>query len=172
MIRKLRLSVEIHDVTTWFTNNSNTYIGQYLNVKATRGEIWSINRNNKRNISLQKVCQKWGRETSSRTPFIFWKSLIWGKSKWSAAYFWHILIALNLPYNKTKQCKTLDYWSRDLLSFSFSEKSLGLVSPPHFAYYLSRKMFLMLHSINWPNFIVWLSLLLEILGNMRITIVC
>ena len=31
--------------------------------------------------------------------------------------------------------------------------------------------FLMLHSINWPNFIVWLSLPLEILGNMCITIV-
>ena len=32
-------------------------------------------------------------------------------------------------------------------------------------------MFLMLHSINRPNFIVWLSLLLELLGNMCITIV-
>ena len=29
----------------------------------------------------------------------------------------------------------------------------------------------MLHSINWLNFIVWLSLLLELLGNMCITIV-
>ena len=28
-----------------------------------------------------------------------------------------------------------------------------------------------LYSINWPNFIVWLSLLFEILGNMCITIV-
>ena len=36
----------------------------------------------------------------------------------------------------------------------------------------SRKMFLMLHSINWTNFIVWLPLLLEILGNTCITIVC
>ena len=32
-------------------------------------------------------------------------------------------------------------------------------------------MFLMLYSINWPNFIVWLPLLLEILGNMCIAIV-
>ena len=30
----------------------------------------------------------------------------------------------------------------------------------------------MLYSINWPNFIVWLSLHLEILGNMCIAIVC
>ena len=34
-----------------------------------------------------------------------------------------------------------------MLSFNFSEKGLGLVSPPHFAYDISRKMFLMLHSI-------------------------
>ena len=39
---------------------------------------------NKRNIFLQKLCGKWGRETSSR-PLIFWKNLIWGKNKWSAA---------------------------------------------------------------------------------------
>ena len=30
----------------------------------------------------------------------------------------------------------------------------------------------MLYSINWPNFIVWLPLLFEILGNMCIAIVC
>ena len=39
---------------------------------------------NKIKIFLQKLCGKWGKETSSR-PFIFWKSLIWGESKWSAA---------------------------------------------------------------------------------------
>ena len=40
---------------------------------------------NKRNIFLQKLCRKWDKETSSRPLFIFKKSLIWGKSKWSAA---------------------------------------------------------------------------------------
>ena len=59
-------------------------------------------------------------------------------------------------YNKNKLYKTLDYWSRDVLSFNFPEKSLGLVSPPHFVYDFSRTMFLMLHSFNWPNFIVLL----------------
>ena len=44
------------------------------------------------------------------------------------------------------------------------KKSLGIISPPHFAYDLSRKMLLWLYSINWLNFIVWLPLLLEILG--------
>ena len=41
---------------------------------------------NKGNIFLQKLCRKWGKETSSRSIFIFSKSLIiWGKSKWSTA---------------------------------------------------------------------------------------
>ena len=39
----------------------------------------------KRDIFLQKLCGKWGRETSSRPLLIFWKSLIWGESKWSSA---------------------------------------------------------------------------------------
>ena len=56
--------------------------------------------------------------------------------------------------------------------FWFSGKSLVLVSPSYFGHNFSRKMFLMLHCINWPNFIVWLLILLEILGNMCIMIVC
>ena len=71
-----------------------------------------------------------------------------------------------------KLYKTLDYWSRDLLKFNFPEKSLGLVFPPYFMYDFSRKFFLMLYSIKWPNLIVWLPLLLKIFGNMCITIVC
>ena len=78
-------------------------------------------------------------------------------------------MALNLTNNKNKLYKTLDYWSRGMLNFTFSGKGLELVSPSYFVYDFSEKMFLMLHSINWPNFIVWLLLLLEILGNMCIT---
>ena len=59
-----------------------------------------------------------------------------------------------------------------MLNFNFPEKDLGLVSPSHFVYDFSRKIFLMLHSIIRPNFFVWLPLLLQILGNMCITIVC
>ena len=40
-----------------------------------------------------------------------------------------------------------------------------------FLYDFSRKMFLMLYSINWPNAIAWLPLLIEILVNMCIVIV-
>ena len=59
-----------------------------------------------------------------------------------------------------------------MLNFNFSEKGLGLVSSPYFGYNFSRKIFLMLHSINRPNFIVSLPLRLEILGNICVTNVC
>ena len=38
--------------------------------------------------------------------------------------------------------------SRDTLNFCFLEKGLGIVSLPHFVHYFSRKMFLMLYSVN------------------------
>ena len=41
-----------------------------------------------------------------------------------------------------------------------------------FPNYFWRKMFVMLYPTNWLNFIVWLLLLLEILGNMSILIIC
>ena len=59
-----------------------------------------------------------------------------------------------------------------MLNFDLLEKDLGIVSPPHFVHDISKKMFLMLYSINWPNLIAWLFLLLEILINMCIAIVC
>ena len=82
------------------------------------------------------------------------------------------MIALNLRYNKNKLYKILDCWSRDILNFNFPEKFLGLASPLDILHDLSRKMFLMLYSIDWQNFIIWLALLLEILSNTYITIVC
>ena len=59
-----------------------------------------------------------------------------------------------------------------MLNFDFLEKGLGILSLPRFLYEFLRKMFLMLYSINWPIFIAWLPLLLEILVNMYIAIVC
>ena len=50
-----------------------------------------------------------------------------------------------------------------MLKFVFLEKGLGIVSPTYFVYNFSRKIFFVLYSINWPNFIVWLLLLLEVL---------
>ena len=53
-----------------------------------------------------------------------------------------------------------------MLNFGFLDKGLGIVSPAHFVYDFSTEMFLMLYSINRPNIIAWLPLLLEILGNV------
>ena len=71
-----------------------------------------------------------------------------------------------------KLFKALRYWSRDILNFDFLDKGLGIVSSAHFVYDFSTKLFPFLYSINWPTFIPWLPLLLQILGNMSIAIVC
>ena len=75
------------------------------------------------------------------------------ESKWSSAWFHYISIALKLGYNKDKWFKTLHYWSKDMPNFDFLDKSLGIVSPAHFVYDFSTIIFLVLYSINWPNFI-------------------
>ena len=59
-----------------------------------------------------------------------------------------------------------------MLNSDFLEKGLEIVSLPHFVYDFSRKRFLMLYSINWRNFITWLSLLIGILVNMFIANAC
>ena len=59
-----------------------------------------------------------------------------------------------------------------MLNFEFLEKGMGIVSQAHFAYDFSTKMLLILYSINYPNSIVWLPLLLEILGNICIATIC
>ena len=85
------------------------------------------------------------------------KRLIWDKDK-----------------NKVKTIcilKILGDWSRDTLNFGFLEKSLGIASPPHFVYNFSRKVILMLNFINWPSFLIWFPLLLQILGNVCIAII-
>ena len=58
-----------------------------------------------------------------------------------------------------------------MINFDFVDHGLRIVSPAHFVNGFSTKMFL-LYSTNWPNFIAWLPLLPEILGNMFIAIVC
>ena len=71
---------------------------------------------------------------------------------------------------KTNLITFSDCWSRDMLNFGFLWKDPGLTSPTHFEYNFSWKIFFMLYSNNWPNFIAWLHLLLKILGNICIGI--
>ena len=57
-----------------------------------------------------------------------------------------------------------------MIHFYSLEKGPGKVSPPDFVNILSKKMLPILYYINRPYFIVWLSLLFEILANVCITI--
>ena len=60
----------------------------------------------------------------------------------------YISIAFKLAYTQNKLFKTLHYSSRDMLNFDFLDNGLVIVSPAHFVYDFSTKMFLMLYSIN------------------------
>ena len=77
------------------------------------------------------------------------------------------LIVFTIKMYSISEC-----WYGDMFNFDFLWKCLGLASPPPIVYYFPREIFLMFCSINWPNFIVSFSLLLEILGNMCIVIIC
>ena len=60
-----------------------------------------------------------------------------------------------------------------LYNIFFKKKGgLELVSPSNFLHIFQRKIFLKLCFISWPNSIAWLSLLLEILGNVCIVSIC
>ena len=82
-------------------------------------------------------------ENKFQTAFCFFfyylKSFIVGKSKWSAAWFHQISIALELTYNRNKLFKTLHYWSRNMLNFDFLDKGQGIVSPARFVYDFSKR---------------------------------
>ena len=64
------------------------------------------------------------------------------------------------------------FYGSELQTFDPEIFCLGIIFPTYFVYDFSRKMFLMLCSINCPNFIVWLLLFLEISCNMCIANVC
>ena len=85
----------------------------------------------------------------------------------------------HLSFNIYRQNSTWTYNKKTgdlkgILNFDFFKKEYEtkFLTAPHFVNDASRKIFLMLYSITWPNFIVWLHLLLEILGNMCIEIIC
>ena len=59
-----------------------------------------------------------------------------------------------------------------MFNFVFSEKSLELVSSPHFLHDFFKKIYPLLYSIKWQDPIVWLPLHLEILSNVCIVLVC
>ena len=92
---------------------------------------------NKRNIFLQKLCGKWGRETSSRPlyflkkPNMRWKQVV---CSLVSIYVGSLQLAI-----QNRLYKTLDYWSGHMLNFNFSGTGLELVSPSNFVYDLFKK---------------------------------
>ena len=58
------------------------------------------------------------------------------------------------------------------ICFFLKKRGLELVSLPYFLHGLWWKIFLLLYSINWSNFIVWLPLICEMFSSMCFAIVC
>ena len=108
----------------------------------------------RRNIFLEKSYAKCGGEISPR-PFSKKPNLAISLHQWS-----RVLYNLFLLYGNVSE----DY--RNILKLTC--RPLVLTSYCNFWI----KICLLLYGINWPNFIVWLPLLCEILSNMRIAIVC
>ena len=106
-----------------------------------------------------------GADTAFRTMHIS------GSAVWKFIQFVFIVCpSQGLPkYFDTKKVLTICFYLIKL--FQETKSGLELVSLPHFLHDFWRKMFLALYSINWSNFIEWLSLLLEILGNKCIVII-
>ena len=61
-------------------------------------------------------------------------------------------------------CRSLAFTSYK--AFLKTKSGLELVSLPDFLHEFRRKILLLLCSVTWPSFTVWLLLLHEILGNM------
>ena len=132
---------------------------------------------NMRNIFLEESYTKCGGETIPR-PFykiqnwvyLWIKSLNFytvctcAKSKAIERHWDHILKPWSRPLAITS-CNVRLFWK--------TNKDVYLFSLPHFLHdFLGKKPFLLIYSINWPNLVIWLPLLREILGNMCILLVC
>ena len=113
--------------------------------------------------------------------FIFKALFVLKIFKFLSCHFGHILQKKRLEQKNRvnfKQvvktsCRKVQINDPEIYSISFFlEKGLGLVSRPHFVRDILRKNFLMLYSINLPNFIVSLLVLLQVLDNMYIAIAC
>ena len=78
----------------------------------------------------------------------------------------------NLQYSENKLYKPVDYLIHGYTQFRIFRKGSGKSFFTTFCVSFSKGNVLMFYSTNWPNFIVWLPLLHEILGNMYIVIAC
>ena len=123
---------------------------------------------NMRNIFLEKLCAKYGGETSPRS---FSEKL---KLSISSTQWPKVLYCLFLLHLKWRAIEI--YWNEaadlHIRLFKKIKRGLELISLPHFLPNFRRKIFLLLYSINRPGFFAWLPLLHELLANMCIAIAC
>ena len=126
---------------------------------------------NVRNIFLEKSYTKCEGEISPR-PFS-------EKLKLSVSLDQEYKVSYRLfsLYAKPKAIKICWNYAADYLHLPyikiifFKKRGLELGSLPYFLRNFWSKIFLLIYFVNWPSFIVWLSLLHKIFGNMCIVIV-
>ena len=72
MLFGYKVNFKIHDVTTWFTNNCNTHIGQYLTKNNQTMKFGQLIEHKKRNIFFQNYAEN---EAGRLVPdlFLFFK---------------------------------------------------------------------------------------------------
>ena len=98
-------------------------------------------------------------------PDPFLKNENWGYL-WINSIIFYCIRSWGLSkYTETKLQTTCLY-----LKLSFSKKGLELVFLLCFLNNFWRKIFFFIYFINWPSFIVWFSLLREILANVSVTL--
>ena len=159
----------MYHVTTWLTNNCNTHIAQYLKKGIQEMKFDQLIEYNMRNI-FSKI------HTQNMVKKIFLETFI---KKLNRVYLWInslklcnlFLLYANLRAIEIECNQAADYW---LLSYIkiLKKRSQKLVFLPYFLHDFWRKTFLLLYSIVWPNLIVWLPLIREIMSNMCIAIIC
>ena len=121
---------------------------------------------NIRNVFLEKSYTKCGRKTISR---------LFSKKNQNWAYLWINGLKLYTVYFYFMPSQGL---SKDITSYNFIYLILPHIytssfisQKTFFRHNIWRKIFLLLYSINWPNFTVWLPLLRKILDNRLVLIV-
>ena len=87
---------------------------------------------------------------------------------------WNLFI-LQVQVEVYQSIRKLMCWPLNFISYKTFLKSKGSLEynslPNSFSACSLKKIFLLLYFINWPNFIAWLPLLLEILVNISIVII-
>ena len=125
-----------------------------------------------KNIFLEKLCTKYGEETSFR-PFFSkktWEYLWINSLKFHTACFHCMSRSWT---NKTYWNWGGNHWLLLYIKLFYkTEKGLQLVYLPHFLHDFEQNYLITLYSLDRPSFMIWLHLLFEIPGNMFIAIIC